>query len=107
MELPLLQKYNQSDKQRIEILNEYTKQKRTEPVFLPPLYNPGYITISEAWRKLTYTHNIPSAITDMPVVIVEICETSDWRNNHLKYGLGLGFDVFLEPKTKPSDKINR
>jgi hypothetical protein len=88
-----VKKYNQSDKARISLLNTYSKQQRTETAILQPLYHPKYITITDLFRILTGTFQLPSDMSDMPLFIGDIGEVSDWRNNHLKHGLGLNFSI--------------
>jgi hypothetical protein len=101
-EVPLLRKYSQSDKQRIATLDKYKRLNRTEPVFVSPLYNPEYLTVTDLWRKVTNTENLRAYMTDMPVMVGEISETSHWRNGHLKHGLDLKFEVYLAPNSKQS-----
>jgi hypothetical protein len=102
-ELPLLKKYSLTDRHRIQILNQYKKENRTQPVFVKPLYHPDYFTITDMWRSVTHTDKFPSEISDMPVMINELNLVPDWRNGHLKAGLDLDFDVYLAPTDERND----
>ncbi|GHN00232.1 hypothetical protein WSM22_17210 [Cytophagales bacterium WSM2-2] len=103
-EAPLVKKYFETDNARIALLMAYKEQGRKEPVFLDPLFNPEYNSIPDMFRSLTHTDIFPSLIPDMPVCIGEIKDHADWRNGHLKFGLGLQFDIFLlvEPSVRKS-----
>jgi hypothetical protein len=101
-ELPLLRKYSQTDKARVALLNVYKDQGRMEKASLQPLYAPKYVTITDMFRILTGTHDLPTDMTDMPVFIGEIGQIPDWRNNHIKFGLGLDFEIVLSPNVELS-----
>jgi hypothetical protein len=97
-EFPLLHKYKTSQMERLELLSRYQKSGRKHPVFISPCFKPEYVTITDRWRTLTRTDKLSSSMSGMPIIIEEIGQPPDWRNEQLKVGLNLGFDIYLTPQ---------
>jgi hypothetical protein len=102
-EWPLLRAYNISDRHRRDVIKQHVTKNTKEPLYLEPLVDPQYNTITDLWRKVTATDRLPTHMTDLPVLVGDISEQPDWRNNHLKAGLGLKFNVFLKSKSKNNE----
>lgn len=94
-ETPQLYKYNRSVAHRMNLIHAHENSKSGETLYVPPLYNPQYLTITQLWRQLTHTDQLPTHASPMPLVIGEIASVPDWRNGHLKAGLNLKFDVYV------------
>jgi hypothetical protein len=96
-ELPLVKKYNQSDKDRVALLMDLKKKHHSGVVVVAPLYSTEYTTITDLFRKVTHTYR--EEMSDTPLLISEIGEKEEWSNDAISKGLDLGFPIIMS-KTK-------
>ncbi len=96
-ELPLVKKYNQSDKDRVVLLMGLKRRHHSGLVVLAPLYSTEYLTITDLFRKATHTYN--EEMSDTPLLVGEIGEKEEWSNIAVSNGLDLGFPIIMS-KTK-------